>query len=58
MCWLFLVDNWVWDLHYQARNVMHMIVLNIAVNMNLEREHLDVNTTFLYVDLEEEIYMQ
>ena len=34
------------------------IVLNIAVNMNLEREQLDVNTTFLYVDLEEEIYMQ
>ena len=33
-------------------------VLNIAANMNLEVEQLDVKTTFLHGDLEEEIYMQ
>ena len=33
-------------------------VLSIAANMNLEVEQLDVKTTFLHGDLEEEIYMQ
>ena len=33
-------------------------VLSIAANMNLEVEQLDVKTTFLQGDLEEEIYMQ
>ena len=33
-------------------------VLSIAANMNLEREKLDVKTTFLHGDVEEEIYMQ
>ena len=34
------------------------MVLSIAANMNLEVEQLDVKTTFLHGDLEEEIYMQ
>ena len=33
-------------------------VLSIAANMNLEVEQLDVKTTFLHGDLEEEICMQ
>ena len=33
-------------------------VLSIAASMNLEVEQLDVKTTFLHGDLEEEIYMQ
>ena len=33
-------------------------VLSIAASMNLEVEQLDVKTTFLHSDLEEEIYMQ
>ena len=33
-------------------------VLSIAASMNLEVEQLDVKTTFLQGDLEEEIYMQ
>ena len=33
-------------------------VLSIAASMNLEIEQLDVKTTFLHGDLEEEIYMQ
>ena len=32
-------------------------VLSIAANMDLEVEQLDVKTTFLHGDLEEEIYM-
>ena len=34
------------------------MVLSIAANMNLEVEQLDVKTTFLHGDLEEEIYRQ
>ena len=34
------------------------MVLSIAASMNLEIEQLDVKTTFLHGDLEEEIYMQ
>ena len=34
------------------------MVLSIATNVNLEVEQLDVKTTFLHGDLEEEIYMQ
>ena len=34
------------------------MVLGIATSMDLEVEHLDVKTTFLHSDLEEEIYMQ
>ena len=33
-------------------------VLSIAASMNLEVEQLDVKTTFLHGDLEEEIYIQ
>ena len=33
-------------------------MLSIAASMNLEVEQLDVKTTFLHSDLEEEIYMQ
>ena len=33
-------------------------VLSIAASMDLEVEQLDVKTTFLHGDLEEEIYMQ
>ena len=33
-------------------------VLGIATSMNLEVEQLDVKTTFLHGDLEEEIYMK
>ena len=32
-------------------------VLSIAASMDLEVEQLDVKTTFLHGDLEEEIYM-
>ena len=34
------------------------MVLSIAASMDLEVEQLDVKTTFLHGDLEEEIYMQ
>ena len=34
------------------------IMLSIAANMHLEIEQLDVKTTFLHRNLEEEIYMQ
>ena len=34
------------------------MVLSIAASMNLEVEQLDVKTTVLHGDLEEEIYMQ
>ena len=34
------------------------MVPNIATSMDLEVEQLDVKTTFLHGDLEEEIYMQ
>ena len=33
------------------------MVLSIAVSMDLEVEQLDVKTTFLHGDVEEEIYM-
>ena len=33
------------------------MVLSIAASMNLEVEQLDLKTTFLHGDLEEEIYM-
>ena len=33
-------------------------ILSIAANMDLEVEQMDVKTTFLHGDLEEEIYMQ
>ena len=33
-------------------------MLSITASMNLEVEQLDVKTTFLHGDLEEEIYMQ
>ena len=33
------------------------IVLSIVASMDLEVEQLDVKTTFLHGDLEEEIYM-
>ena len=32
-------------------------ILSIAANMDLEVEQLDVKTTFLHGDLEEEIYV-
>ena len=34
------------------------IILGLATNQDLEIEQLDVKTTFLHGDLEEEIYMQ
>lgn len=34
------------------------VVLGMAISMNLEVEQLDVNTAFLYGDLEEEIYIE
>ena len=34
------------------------IVLSIAATMNLDIERLDVKTTLLHRELEEEIYMQ
>ena len=33
-------------------------VLSIAASMDLEIKQLDVKTTFLHVELDEEIYMQ
>ena len=33
-------------------------VLSMAASMNLEIEQLDVKTTFVHGELEEEIYMQ
>ena len=33
-------------------------VLGLAASMNLEVEQLDVKTTFLHGDLEEEVYME
>ena len=32
-------------------------VLGLATSLNLENEQMDVKTTFLHGDLEEEIYM-
>ena len=34
------------------------VVLGLAISMNLEIEQLDVKTTFLHGDLDEEIYME
>ena len=34
------------------------VVLGLAANLELEVEHMDVKTTFLHDDLEEEIYME
>ena len=34
------------------------VALGLAARLNLEVEQLDVKTTFLHGDLEEEIYMQ
>ena len=34
------------------------VALGLAASMNLEIEQLDVKTTFLHGDLEEEIYME
>ena len=32
--------------------------MGLTISLNLEIEQLDVRTTFLHVDLEEEIYME
>ena len=34
------------------------VVLGLAASLDLEIEQLDVKTTFLYGDLDEEIYME
>ena len=34
------------------------VILGLAANLDLEIEQLDVKTTFLHGDLEEEIYME
>ena len=34
------------------------VVMGLATSLNLETEQLDVKTTFLHDDLEEEIYME
>lgn len=39
------------------RNTSIRALLALVAHQNLELEHLDVKTTFLYGDLEEEIYL-
>ena len=34
------------------------VILGLAASMNLQLEQLDVNTTFLHGDLDEEIFME
>ena len=34
------------------------VILGLAASMNLELEQLDVNTAFMCVDLDEEIFME
>ena len=40
-----------------VKNTTIRLILGMVANENLHLEHLDVNTTFLHGDLEEEIYM-
>ena len=39
------------------KNMDHFVVLGVGATENLELIQLDVKTTFLHVDLKEEIYM-
>jgi hypothetical protein len=34
------------------------VLMSLAATFNLEIEHMDVKTTFLHGDMEEEIYMK